>query len=130
MQLETFTLERNEAIYYIGYNPCFNDPAAGQGQTNRSILGTTLSGGEERVYTGAAVPVGTTDSFDRTLFFAPTGNVIVSVDTSQVANCPNFPNIKIFNTRSPVMILRTYRSVKQPLPGKHFITQSVLEMLQ
>ena len=120
MQLETFTLEPNEAIYYIGYNPCFNDPAAGPGQTNRSVLGTTPSGGEERVYTGATVPVGTTDSFDRTLFIAPTGlNFIISVDTSQVANCPNFPSINIFGTRSPVMILRTYRSVKQPLPGKH-----------
>ena len=113
-QLETFTLEPNEAFYYIGYDPCF--VGALLGQTNRSILGATLNARERRVYAGSTDPVVTMDSFDRTLFFA-TESSIVGVDTSQVATCPVFPSVPFFAERS-ALLLRTFRSVKQPLPSK------------
>ena len=117
INLETFTLEPNEGIYYIGYDSCFNDPEA-TFRTNRSILGTTLNAREKRVYTGSASPVVTTDSFDRILFFAAEFG-IVAVDTSQVATCPVFSPLVDFDiTPSPVSVLRTYRSVKQPQPSK------------
>ena len=116
-QLETFTVEPNEAIYFVGYDSCFDDPDAPR-RTNRSILGTTLNAGEERVYTGITDPVVSADSFDRTLFSA-INSLILAVDTTQVATCPEFPPILLAQlTESPVLLLRAYRSVKQPLPGK------------
>ena len=120
-QLETFTVEPNEAIYFIGYDSCFDDPGAQQRQTNRSILGTTLNAGEKRVYTGSTDPVVSADSFDRTLFSA-TNSTILAVDTTQVATCPKFPPILLVHvTESPVLVLRAYRSVKQPLPGRIYL---------
>lgn len=118
VQLETFALEPSEAIYYVGYDSCFDVPEAMRMQTNRSVLGTTLNAAETRVYTGATVPIVTTDSFDRRLFFS-VGNTVIAVGTSEVANCPTFPSIKIFSRTNDVLVLRTYRSVKQPLPGKN-----------
>ena len=116
-QLETFTIEPNDAIYYVGFDPCFETSFVAA--TNRSILGTPLNAGAVRVYTGVAGsrPVVSTDSFDRTLFSA-TDNLILIVDTSTVATCPVFPDIGVLQVRAPLLSLRTFRSVKQPLPGK------------
>ena len=117
-QLETFTIEPNDAIYYIGFDPCFEtNPLQ---RTNRSILGTPLNTGAVQIYTGVASPgpVVSIDSFDRILF-ATIGNNIITIDTSTVATCPNFPPLIGFLTvRNPILSLRTFQSVKQPLPGK------------
>ena len=114
-QLETFTVEPNEAIYYIGYDSCFETSEVSR--TNRSVLGTPLNVESTRVSTGISTPVVSIDSFDRTLFSA-TANLLISVDTSQVVNCPIYPTISFDNVGSPVLTLRIYRSVKQPLPGR------------
>ena len=118
-QLETFTIEPNDAIYYIGFDPCFESSPVEARRTNRSILGTPLDAGAVRIYTGvvSSGPVVSTDSFDRTLFSA-TDNVILVVDTSMVATCPEFPDIGVLQVRAPLLSLRTFRSLKQPLPGK------------
>ena len=118
-QLETFTIEPNDAIYYVGFDPCFETSPVPMQRTNRSILGTPLNAGTVRIYTGVANsgPVVSTDSFDRTLFSA-TDNLILLVDTSTVATCPNFPFFRFRQAKGPVLSLRTFRSVKQPLPGK------------
>ena len=118
-QLETFTIEPNDAIYYVGFDPCFETAQLLPQRTNRSILGTPLNAGAVRIYTGVAgsEPVVSTDSFDRTLF-AAVNNFILVVDTSTVATCPMFPAIDILQAKGPLLSLRTFRSVKQPLPGK------------
>ena len=118
-QLETFTIEHNDAIYYIGFDPCFETSPVPILRTNRSILGTPLNAGTVRIYTGVANsgPVVSTDSFDRTLFSA-IDDFIVLVDTSTVATCPNFPVFQLFQAKGPVLSLRMFQSVKQPLPGK------------
>lgn len=127
-QLETFTVEPNEAIYFIGYDSCFDDPSA-QRRTNRSILGTTLNAGDQRVYTGSTDPVVSADSFDRTLF-SSTNSTILAVDATQVATCPEFPPILLIHfTESPVLVLRVYRSVKQPLPGKIYVLWTLFFLL-
>ena len=118
LRLETFTIEPSEAIYFVGYDPCFDDPVADQRQTNRSVIGTPLSAVEQRVYTGSTSPINTIDSFDRTVFFA-VDRFIPVVDSSQVAECPTFPPIIVLDAGRPVLLLRTYRSLKQPLPGKY-----------
>ena len=126
-QLETFTIEPNDAIYYVGFDPCFETNQDERLRTNRSVLGTSLNVGAVRIYTGVANsgPVVSTDSFDRTLFVA-TDNTITPVDTSTVATCPMFPPIIGFLTvRAPVLSLRTFRSVKQPLPGKLLLCELV-----
>ena len=118
-KLETFTIEPNDAIYYIGFDPCFETNPIPVLRTNRSVLGTSLNVGAVRIYTGIANsgPIVSTDSFDRTLFIA-TDNIIIPIDTSTVATCPTFPPLIGFLTvRAPVLSLRTFRSV-QPLPGK------------
>ena len=124
VQLETFTIEPSEAIYYVGFDPCFDVPANGMRQTNRSVFGTPLNAGERRIYTGSTVPINSIDSFDRTLFFS-IQNIIFVVDTSQVAVCPTrfAPADRIIAQR-PLLLLRTYRSVKQPLPGRYHLTCS------
>ena len=117
-QLETFTIEPNDAIYYIGFDPCLETKP--MQKTNRFILGTPLNAGAVRIYTGVASPgpVASTDSFDRILFAATADNII-AVDTSTVATCPNIPPlIGLLTVRDPILSLRTFRSVKQPLPGK------------
>ena len=114
-QLETFTIEPNEAIYYVGYDSCFENSSVSR--TNRSILGTSLNIQSTRVSTGISTPVVSIDSFDRTLFSA-TESLLISVDTSQVVNCPIYPTISFDTLGSPVLTLRIYRSVKQPLPGR------------
>ena len=118
-QLETFTIEPNDAIYYVGFDPCFETISVAARRTNRSILGTPLNAGAVRVYTGVAGTglVVSTDSFDRTLFSA-TDDLILVVDTSTVATCPVFPDIGVLLARAPLLSLRIFRSVKQPLPGK------------
>ena len=118
-QLETFTIEPNDAIYYVGFDPCFETSPIEVQRTNRSILGTPLNAGAVRIYTGivGSGPVVSTDSFDRTLFSA-TDNLIFVVDTSTVATCPEFPDIGVLQVRAPLLSLRTFRSLKQPLPGK------------
>ena len=129
-QLETFTIEPNDAIYYIGFDPCFETNPLPIQRTNRSILGTPLNAGTVRVYTGIvnSGPVVSTDSFDRTLFTA-TDNIILLVDTSTVAMCPNFPRIQLVLAKGPVLSLRTFRSVKQPLPGKQIYSCDVVLVL-
>ena len=118
-QVETFTIEPDDAIYYIGFDPCFETNPVPAQRTNRSILGTPLNAGTVRIYTGVASsgPVVSTDSFDRTLFTAA-DDIILLVDTSNVATCPNFPSVGFLQAKGPVLSLRTFRSVKQPLPGK------------
>ena len=118
-QLEIFTIEPNDTIYYIGFDPCFETSSVAARRTNRSILGTPLNAGAVRIYIGIAGsgPVVSTDSFDRTLFSA-TDDLILVVDTSMVATCPMFPDIGVLQVRAPLLSLRTFRSVKQPLPGK------------
>ena len=129
LQLESFTIEPSEAIYFVGYDPCFDDPA-NIGRTNRSVIGTPLNAAEQRVHTGSTFPIKTIDSFDRILFLA-VGTFIFVVDSSQVAECPTFPPISFIHTGHPVLLLKTYRSVKQPLPGKYIriiISTSLSEM--
>lgn len=118
-QLETFNIEPNDAIYYVGFDPCFETNPEPLQRTNRSIFGTPLNAGAVRIYTGVvgSGPVVSTDSFDRTLF-AATDNLILVVDTSTVATCPNFPPVGLLQVRAPLLSLRTFRSLKQPLPGK------------
>ena len=108
--LETFTLESDTAIYYIG--TC--EPLTFEGITTRTIQTTSLNAeNTECVSTGLDVVPETIASFSEIIFFPlpgnPMGFTLIANATDSVSG--------VSQAGAPVSIVRTYRSVKQPLPG-------------
>ena len=103
--LETFTLESDTAIYYIG--TC-------EGTNIRTIQTTSLNAeNTECVSTGLDVVPETIASFSEIIFFPLPGN---PMGFTLIANATDSVS-RLSQAGAPVSIVRTYRSVKQPLPG-------------
>ena len=106
--LETFTLESDTAIYYIETCEALTPI--------RTIQTTSLNAeNTECVSTGVTAIPETIASYSEIIFFPLPGD---SVGHTLIANATDSTvSPQVSEAGAPVSIVRTYRSVKQPLPG-------------
>ena len=119
--LQTFTIESDGRIYFVGYSNCFRntDPP-----TNQSLLSTDSNAQASFPHLGVG-SVNTMDSFSQVVFIPSGSTFLLSVDTSEAASCPRPVSFTASATSEQVQVVRTYRSVKQPLPGKLLISDAL-----
>ena len=103
----TFTIE--SSLYYVGGSSC-SGRSIGLSSTSLNVRRTvTVAGISGQVVTMA--------SFSEVVFVALDGEEVVGVyNTTVTSNCP-MQGVGTPRAPEPVQMMRTFRSVKQPLPG-------------
>ena len=106
-QIVTFTIE--SSLYYVGGSSC-SGRSIGLSSTSLNVRRTVTVAG----INGQAV---TMASFSEVVFVALNGTELVGVyNTDVTSNCP-MQGVRTPSAPEPVQMMRTFRSVKQPLPG-------------
>ena len=111
--LETFTLEPNEALYFVGQFECTN-PNRPQSLFSVSLNAERTQG--LRSFSLSSVN-GLASFTGFVLLPVPPANFATVANSAEVCSS-TVPGIALSDTTGTITLLRTYRSSQQPLPGE------------